>query len=129
MKIEEFVGANVDEVFNSGLASALGARKDQHHGDRSYAIYSRGGVELSIDPGLGLVNGVFVYPDRKRKPGFEGELPGGVTTSDSRAELLAKLGEPDDSLPGLWDTWERGAYKLRAEYTSEGELKMLVLMS
>ncbi|GAB5547253.1 MAG: hypothetical protein SangKO_070130 [Sandaracinaceae bacterium] len=128
MKIEDFLGASTNHVFTSELASSLGPRKEQHHGDRSYAIYARGGVELSVDPALDIVKGVFIYPDRKRKPGFTGELPAGVTTSDTRDGLLAKLGEPDETLASRWDTWERAAYKLRAEYASDGNLKMFVLM-
>ena len=126
-----FLGTPSRDVFTSDLASRLGRRKDTHHGDVTYAEFPKGGISLVIDPSTELVTTVFVYAESKKKTGYAGDVPEGLSLDLSRDELRAKLGDPQESRDGLmsWDTWERGDYRLRAEYKKDGQrLKMFVLM-
>lgn len=131
MELIDFLGAASRDVFTSELASRLGRRKDTHHGDVTYAEYPKGGVDLVIDPSVELVTTVFVYVPTKKRPAYAGPLPEALSLDLSREGIRAKLGDPQESRDGAmsWDTWERGDYRLRAEYKKDGQrLKMLVLM-
>jgi len=58
---------------------------------------------------------------------YAGELPDGLTFSDTRAETTKRLGKPSES-DGNEDTWARKGYNLIVQYNREtGQAQMLHL--
>lgn len=84
------------------------------------------GLEVLVDA-TGGVQAVFLFgPGCEEGPEYRGELPLGLSFSDSREKVRSMLGEPDETGEGEvylgevvypWDKYRQDGYSVHARYT------------
>jgi hypothetical protein len=84
--------------------------------------------ESEISGGL-IVTAVKFYSDREDGfTAFQGALPSGLSFSDTRTEVLKKLGEPRDAMPELRrDIWQWNDLQLAIKYAKAAPGQLAVI--
>ena len=83
-----------------------------------YASWKERGVSLMFDTRADTLHRVFLFPGgRDGYSRYPGELPAGLRFSDSRADVEAKLGPPDEWDPFVpdWAIYPRAGLEMRYE--------------
>jgi hypothetical protein len=82
-----------------------------------------------------ILTALFFFPESNKSgyKGFQGELVNGVRLSDSRSEILRKLGEPHAKYESEGvrrnERWHYGEYRLVVNYTPQGEVKHMTAIT
>jgi hypothetical protein len=130
-ELVRLLGMRLDTVAKSPFVLAFGEpglAKMVH--DRQYFEYPNSGIAFDADLD-GRVASVFLYAEGYQDcKGFAGELPEGISFTDDRREVQARLGQPAASgggtvMPFLgeaprWDRFDRHSYSLHIQYV-EGD--------
>lgn len=118
VNIGHYTSKSIDSEEWKTLLAALGRPEITDEGDRIY--YEVANVAILVEVPSRLVSTIFI------DEGSPIPIPDGVLHSDSKDEVLAKLGPPDEDR-GWALSWERDAYRLRLEFKDGRMTKALVM--
>ena len=118
VNIGHYTSKSIDSEDWKTLLEALGQPVITDEGDRLY--YEVAGLAVVVEVPSRLVSTIFLCE------GSPIPIPDGVLHSDSKDEVLAKLGPPDEDR-GWALSWERDAYRLRLEFKDGRMTKALVM--
>jgi hypothetical protein len=130
-ELVKLLGMRLDDVAKSPLVLAFGEpghAKMVH--DRLYLEYPNSGIAFDADLD-GKATTVFLYSEGYQDyKGFAGELPDGISFTDDRRAVHARLGQPSASGGGTviqffgkaprWDRFDRQSYSVHVQYV-EGD--------
>lgn len=134
MDFVTFLGKRLDEP---AVARFLSSRRDQldlsSYPDASvyHALKAEG---ICILAESGSISTVFLYSEGHEKyHQYQGRLPAGLRFTDTREEVIARLGSPSLSgaadITPVWDKYYRETWSLHISYRESGSILMVTLMS
>lgn len=106
--------------------------------DETYRSFSSGGVSLLVGSDM-LVRAIFLYSQgREGFDQYAGEIDGGITFADVRADVIRRLGEPSTAGGGghsaVYGTapqfirYDRPGHSLHVEFAADGGTVSLVTL-
>jgi hypothetical protein len=139
-ELVKLLGMCLDEVAKSPFVVALqeSGHAEMVH-DRLYLEYRNSGIAFDADL-HGRATTVFLYAEGYQDyKGFAGEFPEGISFTDDRRAVHARLGQPSGSGGGTviqsfgkaprWDRFDRRLYSLHIQYIEgDGSVTLVSLM-
>jgi hypothetical protein len=143
MILAQLLGKRIDDPQVEQFVRGLGPVEadddvDDEDDDESYHSYPSGGVSLLVGNDT-VVRAIFLYPQgRDGFDAYAGEIDGGVTFADVRADVIRRLGEPSASGGGersalyaevpQWIRYDRPDHTLHVELGGPGGVVSLVTL-
>jgi hypothetical protein len=139
-ELVKLLGMRLDDVAKSPLVVAFpepGHAKMVH--DRLYLEYPNSGIAFDADLD-GNATTVFLYAEGYRDyKGFAGDMPEGISFTDDRRAVHARMGQPSASGGGTviqsfgkaprWDRFDRHSYSVHVQYVEgDGSVNLVSLM-
>jgi hypothetical protein len=136
-----FVGKAEDSPEVTDFVKSIGVPPviENFEGERRYFTFAEHGLDIVFDKGVATGCHLFVVAEEESVRPYVGQLPHGLSFSDSRDVIMAKLGQPakshrgrEDPRPSVhikpWVKYNYPTHALHLQFTQDGSQIELVTL-